>query len=121
MITYVVIRVLLRRRVVLGVGGDVGVIGQGPPVAVTVLCNYGRAESRRLQQLQGLRPHSVIPPGLPLVLPAVLLLASLPRQQALPLAACVSPLQARGSSQAVPAGATAAPRAGRQRGAPAGT
>lgn len=55
MITYVIIHVILRRGVFLGVRVHVGVIGQGPPVAVAILRYYGRAESRRLQQLQGLR------------------------------------------------------------------
>lgn len=109
MITYVIIQVVLRQTVVLGVGVHVGVIGQGPPITVTILRYYGRAESRRLQQLQGLRPQAVVPPGLPLVLTTVFLLSSLPRQEALPLATGVSPFEARRSSQAVPAGATASP------------
>lgn len=113
MITYVIIQVVLRQTVFLpqflGVGVHVGVIGQGPPVTVTILRYYGRAESRRLQQLQGLRPQSVVPPGLPLVLTTVFLLSTLPRQEALPLATGVSPFEARRSAQAVPAGATASP------------
>lgn len=121
MITYVIIHVVLRRGVILGVGVHVRVVGQGPPVTVTILRYYGRAECRRLQQLQGLRPQRAVPPCLALVLPAILLLSSLPRQQALPLSAGVPPFEARRSSQAVPAGAAASPRAGRKRGAPAGT
>lgn len=55
MITYFIIRVIFGRGVFLGVGVRGGVIGQGPPVTVAVLRYYGRAERRRLQQLQGLR------------------------------------------------------------------
>jgi len=53
MVTYVIIYVILRREVVSGVRVHIWVISHGPPIAVAILSYYGRAESRRLQKLQG--------------------------------------------------------------------